>query len=230
MLGNTLFGYDLVALNEYTMMLRLLLASLCGGLLGFERTKKRRAAGIRTYILVCQGATAAMMTGQFVNLYVGSTDVSRIGAQVISGIGFLGAGTILMTGYHKIRGLTTAAGLWATACMGLAIGVGFYLAAITICLLMYITMGLVDKLQTDYVSRSHYMDLYIVFRSFEDVVKFFHFVREAHFKVRDFETTRLADRNELGTVFSLTFHKEYTHEEALAFLSKAEGVLLIEEV
>ena len=132
MLGNTFYGYDLIALNEVTMLLRLVLATVCGGLLGFERTKKRRAAGIRTYILVCQGACAAMMTGQFVYLYVGSTDVSRIGAQVVSGIGFLGAGTILMTGYHKIRGLTTAAGLWATACMGLALGAGFYLGALTV--------------------------------------------------------------------------------------------------
>ncbi len=230
MLGNTFYGYDLVTLNEYTMLLRLVLASICGGLLGFERTQKRRAAGIRTYILVCQGATAAMMTGQFIYLYIGTTDISRIGAQVISGIGFLGAGTILMTGYHKIRGLTTAAGLWATACMGLAIGSGFYLGAITVCFLMYLTMGLVDKFQNNYVSRSHYMDLYIVFRSFQDVVNFFHFAREAEFKIRDFETTRLSDRNELGTVFSLTFNKQYTHEEAFAFLSKAEGVLLIEEV
>ena len=230
MLGNTFYGYDLIALNEVTMLLRLGLATVCGGLLGFERTKKRRAAGIRTYILVCQGACAAMMTGQFVYLYVGSTDVSRIGAQVVSGIGFLGAGTILMTGYHKIRGLTTAAGLWATACMGLALGAGFYLGALTVCLMMYATMGLMDKVQTDYVSRSHYMDLYIVFRSFQDVVNFFSFARKADFKIRDFETTRLSDCNELGTVFSLTFNKKYTHEEAYACLAKAEGVLLIEEV
>lgn len=230
MLGDTFYGYDLIALNEVTMLLRLVLATVCGGLLGFERTKKRRAAGIRTYILVCQGACAAMMTGQFVYLYVGSTDVSRIGAQVVSGIGFLGAGTILMTGYHKIRGLTTAAGLWATACMGLALGAGFYLGALTVCLMMYATMGLMDKVQTDYVSRSHYMDLYIVFRSFQDVVNFFSFARKADFKIRDFETTRLSDCNELGTVFSLTFNKKYTHEEAYACLAKAEGVLLIEEV
>ena len=151
-------------------------------------------------------------------------------AQVVSGIGFLGAGTILMTGYHKIRGLTTAAGLWATACMGLALGAGFYLGALTVCLMMYATMGLMDKVQTDYVSRSHYMDLYIVFRSFQDVVNFFRFARKADFKIRDFETTRLSDCNELGTVFSLTFNKKYTHEEAYACLAKAEGVLLIEEV
>lgn len=230
MLGNTFLGYDLIVLNECTMLLRLVLATICGGLLGFERTKKRRAAGIRTYTLVCQGACAAMMTGQFVSLYLGGADASRIGAQVVSGIGFLGAGTILMTGYHKIRGLTTAAGLWATACMGLALGAGFYLGALAVCLLMYLTMGLMDKFQNDYVARSHYMDLYIVFRSFQDVVNFFSFAREADFKIRDFETARLCECNELGAVFSLTFNKEYTHEEAYAFLSRAEGLLLIEEV
>ena len=196
---------------------------------------------MRTHVLVCVGAaTIALIECMNIadtislNMNYPSTGIAvsygRITAQVVSGIGFLGAGTILMTGYHKIRGLTTAAGLWATACMGLALGAGFYLGALTVCLMMYATMGLMDKVQTDYVSRSHYMDLYIVFRSFQDVVNFFSFARKADFKIRDFETTRLSDCNELGTVFSLTFNKKYTHEEAYACLAKAEGVLLIEEV
>ena len=225
----------------WEITLRLLLAVTVGCVIGIERERKNRPAGMRTHVLVCVGAaTIALIECMNIadtislNMNYPSTGIAvsygRITAQVVSGIGFLGAGTILMTGYHKIRGLTTAAGLWATACMGLALGAGFYLGALTVCLMMYATMGLMDKVQTDYVSRSHYMDLYIVFRSFQDVVNFFSFARKADFKIRDFETTRLSDCNELGTVFSLTFNKKYTHEEAYACLAKAEGVLLIEEV
>lgn len=111
-----------------TLCIRTLLALICAGVIGFERDAHGSAAGLRTHILVCIGAMIAMSTGVFTATYI-SGDASRIGAQVVSGIGFLGAGTIMVTKGH-IKGLTTAAGLWASACIGLAIGTGFYEAAI----------------------------------------------------------------------------------------------------
>lgn len=111
-----------------TLIIRTLLALLCAGVIGFERDAHGSAAGLRTHILVCIGAMIAMSTGVFAATRF-SGDASRIGAQVVSGIGFLGAGTIMVTKGH-IKGLTTAAGLWASACIGLAIGTGFYEAAI----------------------------------------------------------------------------------------------------
>ena len=119
-----LSSLNLMELNEYTICLRIALSMLLGSILGAERTRKRRGAGLRTYTLVCLGATVVMMTGQFMMEYFGDTDPARLGAQVVSGIGFLGAGTILVTGAQKIKGLTTAAGLWAAACLGIAIGIG----------------------------------------------------------------------------------------------------------
>ena len=125
-------------LNMASLLLRLILAMLCGGLLGLERGRKRRPAGSRTYMLVCLGAALTMVLSQYeyvmlttewadVSTELGiRTDVARFGAQVVNGIGFLGAGTIMITGRQQIKGLTTAAGLWASACMGLAIGAGFY--------------------------------------------------------------------------------------------------------
>ena len=110
--------------------IKMLLALLCGGVLGVERGRKKRPAGFRTYMLVCLGATLAMMINDFVWLKYGTGDPTRLGAQVISGIGFLGAGTIITTGHNRVKGLTTAAGLWAAACIGLAIGVGYYEGAI----------------------------------------------------------------------------------------------------
>ena len=114
--------------NLLTMIIRTLLALLCAGVIGYERDAHGSAAGLRTHILVCLGAMIAMSTGIFAVIHY-SGDASRIGAQVVSGIGFLGAGTIMVNRGH-IKGLTTAAGLWASACIGLAIGTGFYEAAI----------------------------------------------------------------------------------------------------
>lgn len=118
----------LLELNILTLSIRTLLALLCAGLIGYDRDAHGSAAGLRTHILVCVGAMLAMCTGVFTAMHYGG-DASRIGAQVVSGIGFLGAGTIIVNRGH-ISGLTTAAGLWASACIGLAIGTGFYEAAI----------------------------------------------------------------------------------------------------
>ncbi len=118
-----------------TIAIRTLLALVCAGLIGYDRDAHGSAAGLRTHILVCIGAMLAMCTGVFTSLHYGG-DASRIGAQVVSGIGFLGAGTIIVHKGH-ISGLTTAAGLWASACIGLAIGTGFYEAAIVGTLAVY---------------------------------------------------------------------------------------------
>lgn len=114
--------------NIVALLVRTLLAILCAGIIGYDRNVHGASAGFRTHILVCIGAMIAMSTGQYAAMYY-TTDVVRIGAQVVSGIGFLGAGSIMVNKRH-IKGLTTAAGLWASACIGLAIGIGFYEGAL----------------------------------------------------------------------------------------------------
>lgn len=114
--------------NIISLLVRMLLVILCAGLIGYDRDTHGSAAGFRTHILVCMGAMIAMSTGQYAAMYY-TADVTRIGAQVVSGIGFLGAGSIIVNKRH-IKGLTTAAGLWASACIGLALGIGFYEGAI----------------------------------------------------------------------------------------------------
>lgn len=111
----------------FSVVFRMLFAYLCGGVIGIERSYKNRPAGFRTHILVCIGATVASMTGLYLYLNVNlPTDISRIGAQVVSGLGFIGAGTIIVTKKPTVKGLTTAAGLWASGIIGLAVGAGFY--------------------------------------------------------------------------------------------------------
>ena len=119
-------------LTIWSILLRSGLALLFGGILGYDREKKGRPAGFRTYMVVCLGSALAMMTGIYLTNITGSGDSGRIAAQVISGIGFLGAGTILVTKQRQVKGLTTAAGLWAAACIGLAMGAGFYSGGIII--------------------------------------------------------------------------------------------------
>ncbi len=130
------------------IVLRLILSVLIGGIIGMERGRHGRAAGMRTHILVCLGSTMTALTGVFINLNLGGTgDVSRMAAQVISGVGFLGAGMIILKNGSVVTGLTTAAGVWTTATIGIALGYGFYLGAGIAAFLFLITTLLLAKLE-----------------------------------------------------------------------------------
>lgn len=136
-------------MSEYDMILRLSLACFLGGLIGLERESLNRPAGLRTYTLVCMGSALAMMVSLEMYYEYHATvnaDPGRIAAQVISGIGFLGAGTIMREGAN-IQGLTTAAGLWVVACVGLAVGAGMYLAAVVTTALILMVLVYFFKLE-----------------------------------------------------------------------------------
>ena len=117
---------DMFTGEKSEAILRLLLAMISGGILGYERSSKRIDAGFRTHIIVCMSSCAIMITNIHAYLFYGTGDPMRMPAQVISGVGFLGAGCILVTAHQRIKGVTTAAGIWATAAIGLAIGAGMY--------------------------------------------------------------------------------------------------------
>ena len=113
------------------VLLRIVLSCFCGAVIGLERSSKNRPAGFRTHILVCMGAAVAAVTGLYIYLEMKlPADITRISGQVISGLGFIGAGTIIITKRLSIKGLTTAAGLWTTGIIGLSIGSGYYEIAI----------------------------------------------------------------------------------------------------
>jgi len=124
------FFVTLTSSDTFHLIFRIILASLFGALIGLEREHANRPAGLRTHVLVCVGACLTMLTSEYVskNIAVTNFDVTRLGAQVISGVGFLGAGTIIRTG-NTVKGLTTAASIWAVACVGLATGIGYYAGA-----------------------------------------------------------------------------------------------------
>lgn len=135
-------------LNVYTVLIRVFVAALLGGLIGSERGRHGRAAGLRTHILVCVGSAMTSLTGLFAVqvLNVGG-DAFRISAQVVSGIGFLGVGMILVRNRTVVTGLTTAAGLWATATIGIAIGYGFYVGAVAATLLCVVAVPILGHFE-----------------------------------------------------------------------------------
>ena len=136
--------------NFYTsMLLRLIAACLLGGIIGYEREHVHRPAGFRTHILVCVGSALVMITSEYIYYKFSArvnVDPARLGAQVISGIGFLGAGTIIKEGVN-VKGLTTAASLWAVSCVGIAVGIGFYSGALIATTIIFLTLVVIKKTQ-----------------------------------------------------------------------------------
>ena len=144
--------YDFLFSGELSIaavLFRFFISFLLSGIIGFERSRHGRPAGLRTHIIVCLGSTMTALIGQYTCLVMGfSSDPMRVSAQVISGIGFLGAGTILIRGRNHVTGLTTAAGLWTTACIGIATGLGFYSGAVICAIIFFLSAGALTRVET----------------------------------------------------------------------------------
>ncbi len=233
----------MVTLTFWDMILRISIAALCGGLIGIERGKKHRAAGFRTYMIVCMGAAltmvlstylCAMLTGVWTNVpeNAKTTDVSRFGAQVINGIGFLGAGTILVTGRQQIKGMTTAAGLWASACMGLAIGAGFYSGAFVACLLIFIAMVLFTKIESFILTRSKNVNIYIEFEHSDDIVEIIAKLKSIGVRIFDVEITKAkyAENKVPNAIITMRLPKKTPHTRIFSLISEIDSIRSIEEL
>ena len=155
-------------LTFWSVCLRIVLSVLAGFIIGAERRNKNHAAGLRTHILVTVGASLLMIMSQFATEYFGAGDIMRIGAQAVSGIGFLGAGTIIIS-KGKIRGLTTAAGLWATNCIGLAIGIGFYEGAFIGLVAVFFTLVVLRRISHKNKAPELYSAEYLVHLKKENI-------------------------------------------------------------
>lgn len=156
------FVYSIGNLTFLGMVLRFLAATLAGAVVGYTRGKTQHAAGLRTHILVCIGAAGTVIMSEFFICTRGIPgDVARIPAQVVSGIGFLGAGSIIVTGRNHVTGLTTAAGLWASACMGLAAGAGYFSCVFVMCTLILLVLEILHKVDKHYIRNSRQMFIYL---------------------------------------------------------------------
>ena len=224
----------------WDMLLRLLVASLCGGIIGIERGRKNRPAGFRTYMLVCMGAALTMVLGAYLSNMIDNvwqlegvtTDVARFGAQVINGIGFLGAGTIIITGKNQVKGMTTAAGLWASACMGLAIGAGFYIGAIVGCILIILTVTVFGKIEYFITSRSRNITIYIEFDTADNITDIVERIKTRGVRIFDVE---LIKANQDGSKFHaailiMRLPKKLTHTALVTEIARVDSVRMIEEL
>lgn len=218
--------------NIYSVILRVFLSLIIGGIIGLERERKNQPAGLRTYMLVCMGATLVMMTNQYMFITYGSGDIARLGAQVISGIGFLGAGTILVTRSNQVRGLTTAAGLWSAACVGLAIGIGFYEGAILVAVGIMIIMSFLLKWESFVRMRSMMINLYINMISMEAITDFVSYCNQNDYAIIDMQVSKDTDvgYNMITLIASLQLTKGTSHVEVVEDISKLEYIKYIREM
>ena len=220
-------------LGPATVLLRLCLALFCGGIIGLERARKHRSAGFRTYMLVCLGSTLTMLLGQYESCLVtvsgmGTSDVSRLGAQVINGIGFIATGTILVTDRQEVKGLTTASALWASACMGLAIGAGFYECVLVGIVLIFGCVHLLPIIENWVTENSCYMNLYIGFQSMEEHINT-DFMQKGEAKGES-RSENLDVKNTKGkfqAVFSIKLPEKQPHSEIVAMLYELDSVSTI---
>jgi len=214
-------------------VLRLLLAFVCGGLIGLEREFKRRAAGFRTHILICLGAAVASLTSQFLFLELHyATDVARLGAQVVAGIGFIGAGAILVTRRQRVKGLTTAAGLWAAAIAGLCLGAGFYEGGVIATVLILLAELLFSRLEYSVLYRVREINLYVECEEAPCLDHVIRLVAEEQVKLQSMEVMR-ATGDGYGNTSAIMFLRlpaKYTAETLLMKIHETDGIVAAEEL
>ncbi len=220
-------------LNFISITLRLLLAVCFAGAIGIERGRKRRPAGFRTYVMVCIGASLTMMISQYAikqGLIVG--DATRLGAQVINGIGFLGAGTIIVTARQQVRGLTTAAGLWASACMGLAIGAGFYIGAIVTFIMILLVSTLLNRLNSFIMSTARSMNLYVEYEETGTISDIVNLIRENNAQVTDMHLAKAQTSDGIfsSAVLTIDAKKAIHHNALISEIAAVRNVRHVEEL
>ena len=213
-----------------SVVLRILTAILLGGAIGFERGMRNRPAGLRTYMLVCIGACIVMITNQYIVQVFQMGDPTRMGAQVVSGIGFLGAGTIIVTSRNQIKGLTTAAGLWASACVGLAIGIGFYEVALIGGFAIMLVLAILQIWDKHMRNNSRIMEVYVELENGITLGEFLRNAREAEvaFSALQVEHEMLAKNGRLSLFATVKSKHRGEHAELLEKIRKLNGVLFSE--
>ncbi len=222
-------------MNIVSVTVRLVLSAVCGGLIGIEREFKRRPAGFRTHILICLGAAMTTLTSQYllVTMHL-FTDVARLGAQVIAGIGFIGAGSIIVTKGQRVKGLTTAAGLWTAAIIGLACGAGYVECAVAATAMVLIAELLLIKLEYRFARNVKDANLYIEYAHSECISSIIRTVKEQHIKLNSLEITRVGGVDDPShhycTLLTLQASRRQLDESLSNALYDIKDVLTVEEL
>ncbi len=220
------------SLDWISVTVRLVMAVICGGIIGIERERKRRPAGFRTHILICLGAAMATLTSQYLVFELGqSTDMARLGAQVIAGIGFIGAGTIIITKRRQVKGLTTAAGLWAAAIVGLCCGAGYVEGAVVTTVVVILAELVFAQFEYFIVSNARTFNLYVEYNDSDDLGNIIDTIKRKGGYIVDMEITKnAADGRNPCVIFSLNAPRKISHQDLMAIISRLDGVVSVEEL
>ncbi len=220
-------------MSFFAVTVRMLTAALCGGLIGMERELKRRPAGFRTHILVCVGGSMTVLTNlylfQVMHLY---TDISRMGAQVIAGISFIGAGTIIVSKHRRVKGLTTAAGLWTVGIIGLVCGAGYIELALFVSAMVLVAEIFLSRMEYRFARRIRDVNLYVEYRESSDVQAIMDTMSRSGAEITDLEISRVTDEEKTcyAAVFSIQARRGDVNETVLPAVAALESVITVEEL
>lgn len=206
------------------------MALVLGGIIGIEREQKQRPAGFRTYVIVCLGATLASVTNIYMFYKFGISDPSRIPAQVISGIGFLGAGTIIVTRNTHVKGLTTAAGLWCAATIGIAIGSGFYTGAILCTLAIMFSLRFLSLYERKVSKNNIRMSVYVEFSESAYIRELVKYTRCNNIGLHDLNVFKAPDSTNSIATFTLKMPSVNIREKVYEDIGALQGIAFIEEI
>ena len=224
-----------IQLSVWDIVLRMACAMLVGAVIGTEREFTHRPAGMRTHMLVSLGACAVMITSQMLfaqyRVYGATPDPARLSAQVITGIGFLGAGTILKEG-PTIKGLTTAAGLWASACTGLAVGAGFYECVLIAFAMIFLSIRLFPIVDAYIQENARDINLYMEFYSLGDISTIINQLKAQNVQIYDIDIERNKSGEALhpSAIFSIRLNEKIPHTQLLSDLAELDCLCVIEEL
>lgn len=216
-------------ITTVSVLVRLFFAVICGGAIGIEREHKRRTAGFRTHILICLGAAMTTMISQFLlyNMHL-YTDIGRLGAQVIAGIGFIGAGTIIVTKRRQVKGLTTAAGLWTCAIIGLAIGAGYFEAAVLSTIVILLAEIFFSRFEYWVLENAKNINIYVEYTGNENLDSVIRLLKSYRVVIIDLEITKSGVNS--CAIFQLQLPKKVSHDKIMTSISASEGIISVEEL
>ncbi|MCR5196789.1 MAG: MgtC/SapB family protein [Pseudobutyrivibrio sp.] len=223
----------LQGMDELAVIIRLILATVCGSLIGWERIVRRHSAGIRTFSLVSLGSAVATVLNLYLAALPGfSADISRIPAGVVSGIGFLGAGTIILTGRNQIKGLTTAASLWVASCMGMAFGAGYIVVGLACFVLVMIANLVLMKVSQQIEEYSRYVSIYIEVEETNGIKKLKKRFADMGYIILSMNKTKdkTLSGSDTALMIELDFKSKHSHQKLMDELNNLDFVSYVEEV
>lgn len=220
-------------IQEYyylSVFIRLALAMAMGAIIGYERASKKSTAGLRTFSIVCAASAFTMIINEFLIYQYSSGDAARLAAQVISGIGFLGMGSIILTSRNQVRGLTTAATLWATAILGIAIGAGMILPGVIAFIIMMFIIVILSHISRHLERYNRVITIYMELDKMVGLPQLIELLTEQGYEVLQLEKHKSSPEDDLILQMDLNLRGKILHSEVIYKLSQLESIHYIEEV